>query len=212
MPNASSGNSSVSDSTATLASSQTWSSWDSPDAWDEARAIRPLSPLDELKLAQRLAAFDRARTDAERVAAQRAILALGAEAVPSALAELSLPQPPDRSDVLLALLVKHESPDSVIELASRATATRALRAALADALARYGSEARSEDLRKRIATALLSLARDADTYVRSAAVDAIGLAGIVGNPAVKLLLEDTAEHDADPDVRAEARAILNESN
>lgn len=202
----------MSDSTATLAWSQTWSSWDSPGAWDEARAIRPLTPLDELRLAQRLAAFDRARTDAERVSAQRAILALGADAVPSALAELSLPQPPDRSDVLLALLVKHESADSVIELARRATGTQALRAALADALARYSSAARSEDLRKRIAASLLSLARDPDTGVRSAAVDAIGLAGVIDDPAVKLLLQDAAEHDADPDVRAEARAILNESD
>ena len=202
----------MSDSTGTLSWSETWSSWDSLGAWDEARAIWPLSSLDELKLAQRLVAFDRARTDAERVAAQRAILALGADAVPSVLAELSLPQPPDRSDVLLALLVKHECADSVIQLARRPTCTRALRAALADALARHAATATSDGLRRRIAAALLALARDPDIGVRSTAIDAIGLAGITADPAVKLLLENTAEHDSDPDVRAEARAILNESD
>lgn len=184
--------------------------------WEDLGALSRVSPppgmrdrVEDLKLRQRLERFDSAGSAEERAQAQRAILALGAAAIPSVIAELSSPQPPDRLDVLLALLVRRESAEIAIRLATERRATSALRMAMAEALARYTACA-PPALRAQIARALLELARDRDVAVRSTVIDAIGLAGIADEPEVHELLQSVAEADADPDTRAEARAILDE--
>ena len=203
----------MSDSTASAMGAGTSATWDRIDSWSAGTwAVRTRDRLEEVKLRHLLAAFDGARTSDERLAAQQRILTLGSEAIPSVLAELSLSQPPDRADVLLELLVRRESADAVIDLVIRGGGTWALRASLADALARYVPAAPSGEgrLRFRIAAALVALGRDPDVGVRSTAIDAIGLAGIADEPEIHALLEDVAEHDGDAAVQAEARAILGE--
>lgn len=180
------------------------------------RRVRPVlkrEPLEGMKLAQALLAFDRAHTSGQRRDAQQLVLALGYEVVPNVLAELSTPQPPDRADLLLALLVKRESADAVIRVAISDGAPWILRAAMAEALARYATGAQGDSaLRHRIASALATLARDSDLAVRSTAVDAIGLAGITDKLEIREILARIAEFDPESDVRAEARTILDESD
>lgn len=184
--------------------------------WEDLGTLSLVSPLpgmrdrvEDLKLRQRLERFDSAGSPEELAQAQRAILALGSAATPSVIAELSLPQPPDRLDVLLGLLVRREPGEVAIRLATERGATSALRMAMAEALARYAAAA-PPALRAQIASVLLELARDCDAAVRSTAIDAIGLAGIADEPEVHELLQSVARADADPDTRAEARAILDE--
>lgn len=197
-------------------STSSFTSLGTSPGWEDLGTLSLVSPLpgmrdrvEDLKLRQRLERFDSAQSPEERAVAQRAILALGAAAIPSVLAELSLPQPPDRLDVLVALLVRREPGEVAVHFATERGATPALRMAMAEALARYAASA-PPALRAQIASALRQLARDRDVAVRSTAIDAIGLAGIADEPEVHELLQSVAEADADPDTRAEARAILDE--
>jgi hypothetical protein len=174
-------------------------------------AVRPRVAIADLKLRQSLAAFDRARSWDELRAAQQRVLALDHEVIASVLAELLEPQPPNRADVLLALLVRWTPPGELIELARSDEAGPVLRSALAEALGRCVETADRSD-RERISSTLTVLIRDADARVRVAAAEAIGLAGLASAPEVRGVLRNLAVEDSNEDVQAEARAILEEND
>lgn len=184
-----------------------------PDRFTRVRPMFQRSPDADLKLEQALRAFDRTKSYEENQAAQQRILALSRDAVPSVLDRLAEPQPPDRQDVLMSLLVRWQSPDEVIELASAEAAGPILRAALAEALALYagGPYEHDERVMQRVATTLARLARDSDAGVRVASVEAIGLAGLYTAPGVRDLLREVASDDASESVRAEAKSVLEET-
>jgi hypothetical protein len=130
---------------------------------------------------------------------------------PGVLAELAKPQPPERFDVLLRLLLKWKSAEEVLEIAASANVGWILRASLAEAL-RYYADDGDARTRERIAVALARLARDDHDGVRIAAVEAIGLAGLSRDPEVARVLADAADHDPNLDVQEEARGILSKTN
>ena len=174
------------------------------------RASPPPLPLGELKLKQALGAFDRTDSWEKARAARERLLALPVEVVPSVLRELGEPQPPERFDVLLRLLLKWKTLDDVLEIL-RAGANGVLRASLAEALGYYASEihAADEGARSRVAAALARLTRDQDVGVRIAAVEAIGLAGLAS--LLGEVLRERVNADINDSVRAEAAAVLEEA-
>jgi hypothetical protein len=163
-----------------------------------------------LRLARALEAFDRARSFEASQAARERLVALGSEVVPSALAELAKPQPPERLDAIVALVVRWTSAHELIATALAAPEPN-LRAALASALAHSARGEGAADSRGRdeIIEALLRLARDPHPSVRLAAVESIGLAGS-RDARVRDALARIAAEDADDLVRREARTCLDE--
>jgi hypothetical protein len=177
-------------------------------------AIHTRSPVADLKLRLALAAFDRAQSWKESQEAQRRLLALGPEVVPSVLAELAEPQPPERFDVLVALLVKWKTADEAMDLARSEGAGWVLRASLAEALGHYADalHARDARTRERIASVLAHLARDSNAGVRIAAVEAIGLAKLTADPQTREVLRHVASGDPNADVKNEAQTVLEQTD
>ena len=165
-----------------------------------------------LKLHEALVAFDRTRSWAETQAAQGRVLALGRDIVPSVLAELGEPQPPERFDVLLALLMKQQTADELIELARSGAAGWVLRAALAEALSHYAESLHDAAVKERISSVLVQLSRDTEAGVRIAAVEAIGLSKLGADPQVREVLRRVASEDSNADVRREAKIVLDETD
>ena len=165
-----------------------------------------------LKLHEALVAFDRTRSWAETQAAQGRVLALGRDIVPSVLAELGEPQPPERFDVLLALLMKQQTADELIELARSGAAGWVLRAALAEALSHYAESLHDAAVKERISSVLVQLSRDTEAAVRIAAVEAIGLSKLGADPQVREVLRRVASEDSNADVRREAKIVLDETD
>jgi len=165
-----------------------------------------------LKLHEALVAFDRTRSWAETQAAQGRVLALGRDIVPSVLAELGEPQPPERFDVLLALLMKQQTADELIELARSGAAGWVLRAALAEALSHYAESLHDAAVKERISSVLVQLSRDTEPGVRIAAVEAIGLSKLGADPQVREVLRRVASEDSNADVRREAKIVLDETD
>ena len=165
-----------------------------------------------LKLHEALVAFDRTRSWAETQAAQGRVLALGRDIVPSVLAELGEPQPPERFDVLLALLMKQQTADELIELARSGAAGWVLRAALAEALSHYAESLHDAAVKERISSVLVQLSRDSEPGVRIAAVEAIGLSKLGADPQVREVLRRVASEDSNADVRREAKIVLDETD
>ena len=194
-----------------MATSTSWAPWGGFRA-EEVSTVRPRAPLEDLKLRQALQAFDAARSWEESRAASARALALGPEVVPSVLAELSEPQPPERDDLLIALLLQWTSPDQLIALGLSVDASAHLRAAIAEALGHRARDAQGPpEVRQRIAAMLAQLARDDDPGVRVTAVEAIGLAGL-GTPEIEGLLREIAATDGNEAVRNEAKAVLKETS
>jgi len=165
-----------------------------------------------LKLHEALVAFDRTCSWAETQAAQGRVLALGRDIVPSVLAELGEPQPPERFDVLLALLMKQQTADELIELARSGAAGWVLRAALAEALSHYAESLHDAAVKERISSVLVQLSRDTEAGVRIAAVEAIGLSKLGADPQVREVLRRVASEDSNADVRREAKIVLDETD
>lgn len=188
--------------------------WSADERFVRVSPIHTRAPVADLELEQALAAFDRASSWEESREAQRRLLMLRPEVVPSVLEELAAPQPPDRFDVLLALLVRWEAPEQVIGLVRSPHAGPTLRAALSEALARYldGEHGRDARLRERVAIVLAELARDRDSGVRITAIEALGLAGLAADPRCREVLRGIAFDDESESVRAEARAVLEASD
>lgn len=162
------------------------------------------------RLAHALEAFDRARSFEASQAARERLVALGPEVVPSALAELAKPQPPERFHAIAALLVRWTSAQELIA-AALAAQEPGLREALASVLAHAAQSEGGADSggRDEIIAALLRLASDPHPSVRLAAVESIGLVGS-RDARVRDALERIAAEDADELVRREARACLDE--
>lgn len=178
------------------------------------RLVETGSFLEDLRLDQALARFDRARTADEARAAKEQVLALGREAVPAALGELAKPQSPERFDVLLALLLRRVTADEVLVWLRESSQTWVLRAALAEVLGHFAGEVHAADasVRERIAAALAPLLRDPNAGVRIAAVDAIDLGGLVSDPHAFEALRTVAAQDPTPSVKQEAERVLDEAS
>ena len=180
--------------TATTYPTATETSW-SPAERFRARAVPTLRarvPIEDLKLSQALQAFDSARSWDERRAARDRVLALGPEGVPSVLGELSAPQPPDRDDLLIALLLQWASTDDLLDMVRSDEANLRLRGAITEALGHRARDARaSAAVGTRIVAMLARLAKDDDPGVRVTAVEAIGLAGLA-TPEIEGLLRHIA--------------------
>ncbi len=174
------------------------------------RARPPTDMIGELKLKQALQAFDTTTSWEEARAARDRVLALSVDVVPSVLRELGEPQPPERFDVLIGLLIKWNTIDEVLEILRAGETRGVLRASLTGALGYYASEihAADEAARSRVAAALAALTRDLDVGVRIAAVEAIGLAGL--SSGLREVLRERASLDSNDSVRAEAAAALEE--
>lgn len=160
---------------------------------------------------QALLAFDRARSWEESRAARDRILALGPEVLSGVVSEIAQPQPPDRLDLLLELLMRHQTFSETIEMARSADREPVLRASLASVLAHYvqSGQVTETSARRQICFALLDLAKDPDVGVRLTAVEALGLAELRETEVIDLLAE-LGEADPNDVVRAEARATLAE--
>jgi HEAT repeat protein len=181
------------------------------------RFVRPLpihtrTAAGDLRLRLALASFDRARSWEEIQAAQGTVLSLGPDVVPSILAELAKPQPPERFDLLLTLLMKRQTAEEVIELARSGVAVWVLRAALAEALGHYAESIAGAPMTERIASALAQFARDAEPGVRIAAVEAIGLSKLGRDPQAREVLLHVASDDPNVDVKREAATVLAETD
>jgi len=171
---------------------------------------QPINREADLELKQALQAFDAARSWEESRAARDRVLALGPEAVPSVLAELSEPQPAEREDLLIELLLQWVSTDDLLEIVRSDEANLRLRGAIVEALGHRARDARASAASgRRIVATLAHVAQDDDPGIRITAVEAIGMAGVV-TPEIEGLLRQIAAQDRNKSVQAEARAVLEE--
>jgi HEAT repeat protein len=157
-----------------------------------------------------LEAFDRARSWEASRAGQEQILALGPEVLPCLVAELSKPQDPERFDILVALLAKLVGAHELMDLAEAPDANPTLRSSVAEALGLCGETWNLSDagIRSRAVDLLARLAADHHDGVRVEAVASIGRLGIATVPALRTLLARIATGDSNPQVRDEARFVL----
>jgi HEAT repeat protein len=169
--------------------------------------LRAVDSVSDLRLEQALKAFDAARGLEARRTARGALTALGAEVLHSVLEVLSTPQPPDRFDALVELLVRISTLPELIEQGVNRIGTPDLRAATAVALGHAAGGEKRPEMEKPIRLALLSLAHDEHAGVRTVAVEALGLAGLQGALGE---LEHIATSDPNPTVRREAKTAVDE--
>jgi hypothetical protein len=145
----------------------------------------------------------------QRERAREDFLRQGPALLPTVIARLANPQPPEVWDLMLRFVDRWASLDSLLEAIQDRNLPARTRGAFAHVLALIAEREGSRASIAQIGSTLAALTKDTESSLRLAAVEAIGLV-CAANSQARQVLANLALADPDPLVREEAESVLNE--